>query len=172
MKGTHTCVLKRTYHIRYCLTWGVVLKKKLVFRITLNGWKWREETSTQPQWRAEWVLFPPLDGWRTRLIHGRLLLALFQFKASKPLKAKRRRAAQQHVHIYRRYHPGPKARATSYLRHNIYLSTKNTQKLCTLFKGYISARLQAWTNRIGPMETNFSFQSLNKAKNITRFNNK
>lgn len=49
---------------------------------------------------------------------------------------------------------------------------KNVQKLCTLFKGYISARLQAWTNRIGRMETNFSFQSLNKAKNITRFNNK
>lgn len=172
MKGTHTCVLKRTYHIRYCLTWGVVLKKKLVFRITLNGWKWREETSTQPQWRAEWVLFPPLDGWRTRLIHGRLLLALFQFKASKPLKAKLRRAAQQHVHITDA--TIPVLRPEQLLTYVIIYTfqQKNVQKLCTLFKGYISARLQAWTNRIGRMETNFSFQSLNKAKNITRFNNK
>lgn len=122
---------------------------------------------------ASWVsAFPPLDGWRTRLIHGRLLLALFQFKASKPLKAKRRRAAQQHVHITDA--TIPVLRPGQLLTYVIIYTfqQKNVQKLCTLFKGYISARLQAWTNRIGRMETNFSFQSLNKAKNITRFNNK
>lgn len=122
---------------------------------------------------ASWVSAFPPTGRLANPAHPRTptprTISVQSFKAAQSKAEKSGAATCAH---YRRYHPGPKARATSYLRHNIYLSTKNTQKLCTLFKGYISARLQAWTNRIGPMETNFSFQSLNKAKNITRFNNK
>lgn len=172
MKGTHTCVLKRTYHIRYCLTWGVVLKKKLVFRITLNGWKWREETSTQPQWRAEWVLFPHWTAGEP----GSSTDAYSSHYFSSKLQSRSKQSGEERRSNMCTFTDAtiPVLRPEQLLTYVIIYTfqQKNVQKLCTLFKGYISARLQAWTNRIGPMETNFSFQSLNKAKHITRFNNK